>query len=137
MIDITTPALLFPALSLLLLAYTNRFITLANLIRKLHQEYRQENSSVLMSQIDNLKRRIRFIKTMQIYGVGSLLLCVLAMALLFFQVAWVGEIAFALSLAAMLTSLGFSLAELFISVDALSYQISDLQEGCRDEEDTH
>jgi hypothetical protein len=85
MIDITTPALLFPALSLLLLAYTNRFITLANLIRKLHQEYRQENSSVLMSQIDNLKRRIRFIKTMQIYGVGSLLLCVLAMALLFFS----------------------------------------------------
>jgi amino acid permease len=72
---------------------------------------------------------------MQIYGVGSLLLCVLSMALLFFRVEWFGEIVFALSLAAMLISLGFSLAELFISVDALSLQISDLQEGCVDEEE--
>lgn len=134
MIDITTPALLFPALSLLLLAYTNRFITLANLIRKLHEEYRRNTSSMLISQIENLKQRIRFIKTMQIFGVGSLLLCVVTMFLLFFQMQLAGEIVFAVSLAAMIASLGFSLAELFISVDALNLQISDLQGACVDED---
>jgi hypothetical protein len=133
MIDITTPALLFPALSLLLLAYTNRFITLANLIRNLHAEYKKSHSGIVVSQIHNLQKRISMIKTMQIFGVGSLLLCVLTMFLIFFQISLLANIVFALSLVAMILSLGFSLAELFISVKALTIQLSDIEEGCADD----
>ncbi|AHC16130.1 DUF2721 domain-containing protein [Salinispira pacifica] len=135
MIDITTPALLFPALSLLLLAYTNRFITLANLIRQLHRESREEGEehvNMVYSQIRNLQRRIFLIKIMQMFGVLSLLLCVVTMFLLFFSVRPVAEVVFALSLVSMITSLGYSLAELRISVTALNLQLSDLEGGCPD-----
>lgn len=135
MIDITTPALLFPALSLLLLAYTNRFITLANLIRHLHRESREEGEehvNMVFSQIRNLQRRIFLIKIMQMFEVLSLLLCVVTMFLLFFSVRPVAEVVFALSLISMITSLGYSLAELRISVTALNLQLSDLEDGCAD-----
>jgi hypothetical protein len=35
-LPITTPALLFPAISLLMISYTARFLHLANLARSLH-----------------------------------------------------------------------------------------------------
>jgi hypothetical protein len=131
-INIGTPALLFPALSLLMLAYTNRFLTIANLIRKLHDELRSGGPGQLLEQIRNLQKRIRLIKAMQIFGVLSLLLCVLTMFLLFVGGKLAAEILFALSLAAMIVSLVLSLRELFISVDALNVQLSDLEEGCSD-----
>ena len=130
MLDLTTPALLFPALSLLLLAYTNRFLTLAGLIRSLHGEYQQDRSHVLIGQIRNLQRRISLIKAMQIFGVTSLLLCVLSMGFLFFRLTIVGEVVFAFSLLAMVISLALSIAELSISVNALNLQLSDIEEGC-------
>lgn len=130
MLEITTPALLFPALSLLLLAYTNRFLTLAGLIRNLHQEYRKDRSKVLIGQIRNLQRRISLIKAMQIFGVISLFLCVVTMGLLFFTLTLAGEVVFALSLLAMIISLVLSLAELSISVKALNLQLSDIESGC-------
>ncbi len=140
MLDVTTPALLFPALSLLLLAYTNRFLTLAGLIRNLHKEYRQERgdtqedrSNLLIGQIRNLQRRISLIKAMQIFGVSSLFLCVLTMGLLFFRLTIAGEAAFAVSLLSMLASLALSITELSISVNALNLQLSDLEEECERE----
>lgn len=128
MLEITTPALLFPALSLLLLAYTNRFLTLAGLIRSLHEEYKRDPTRIVKGQIANLQRRIVLIKAMQIFGVLSFLFCVITMGLLFFGLLIPGEIVFALSLAAMLISLALSLAELSISVRALNLQLSDLEE---------
>ena len=128
--ELTTPALLFPALSLLLLAYTNRFLALAALIRTLHEERGPENSGIVIGQIRNLQRRIKLIKIMQIFGVSSLLLCVLCMFLLFLGLDIAAEIVFAVSLVSMLASLGCSLAELFISVTALNLQLSDLEGEC-------
>ena len=131
MLDLSTPALLFPALSLLLLAYTNRFITLANLVRTLHQEYTRDRSGLVIGQIENLQRRIYIIKVMQTYlRSTSLLLCVVCMFLLFLQLVIAAEIVFAVSLLSMMVSLGYSLAELFISVNALNLQLSTLEKGC-------
>lgn len=132
MISISTPALLFPALSLLLLAYTNRFITLANLIRRLHDEFLQGKADHIWHQIKNLQLRINVIKSMQIFGVLSLFLCVLTMALIFFSFNNIADVIFALSLISMMMSLALSLRELFVSVDALNFQLSDLKEGCED-----
>ena len=78
-IDLTTPALLFPAISLLLLAYTNRFLHLAQLVRNLHAAYHQEPDALIIGQIANLRRRIVLIRNMQVLGVLSLFLCVAAM----------------------------------------------------------
>jgi len=82
-ITLTTPALLFPAISLLLLAFTNRFLALANLIRQLHANYKTAPDELLFGQIANLRHRINLIRDMQAYGVSSLLLCVVSMFALF------------------------------------------------------
>jgi len=82
-ITLTTPALLFPAISLLMLAYTNRFLTLATIIRNLHDRYRNEASDNLLGQIRNLRYRVYLIRNTQIFGVLSLLFCVASMFALF------------------------------------------------------
>ena len=82
-ITLTTPALLFPTVSLLLLAYTNRFLTLATIIRSLYDRYHNDGDESLVPQIQNLRYRVYLIRNMQIAGVLSLLLCVLSMFALF------------------------------------------------------
>ena len=67
-ITLTTPALLFPTVSLLMLAYTNRFLTIATIIRNLHDRYRESQSDNLLGQIANLRYRVYLIRNMQIAG---------------------------------------------------------------------
>lgn len=78
-LEVSTPALLFPAISLLFLSYTNRFLHLAALIRKLHSDWLERGDATLRAQIDNLKRRLTLIRTMQLFGAMSLFLCVVSM----------------------------------------------------------
>jgi hypothetical protein len=82
-LSLTTPALLFPAVSLLLLAYTNRFLAIAALIRELHSRYKNNRDELLIAQIANLRQRVMLIRNMQALGVSSLLLCVVCMFVLF------------------------------------------------------
>lgn len=78
-LEVSTPALLFPAISLLFLSFTNRFLHLASLIRKLHSDWLEKGDSTLRAQIENLRRRLVLIRAMQLLGALSLLLCVIAM----------------------------------------------------------
>jgi hypothetical protein len=94
-ITLTTPALLFPAVSLLLVAYTNRFLSLGSRIRSLHDKYKTNPDEVLSGQIVILKKRVVLIRNMQACGVGSLFLCVLCMFLLFGGKLFLGKIIFA------------------------------------------
>ncbi len=126
-ITLTTPALLFPAISLLLLAYTNRFLTLAGLIRRLHADYRDQPSGEVLGQIKNLRARVGLIKNMQELGISSLLLCVLCMFLLFAGEVTAGKWVFGISLLLLLASLALSVREIHISVNALNIQLSDLE----------
>ncbi len=126
-LTLTTPALLFPALSLLLLAYTNRFLTLASLIRELHRRYQMDHEPGVAGQLSNLQRRVYIIRDMQAFGIASLFGCVLCMFLLFAGQLLAGEIVFGLSLLLMLISLGLSFWEILISVDALRLQIRDME----------
>lgn len=128
-ITLTTPALLFPAVSLLLLAYTNRFLTLATIIRGLYDRYHSSGDETLLLQIQNLRYRVYLIRNMQIAGVLSLLLCVVSMFALF--AGWVagGQWSFGTALILMIISLGISLRELQISVGALDLLLTDLEEG--------
>lgn len=127
-INLTTPALLFPAISLLLLAYTNRFLAVANLIRNLHKKYKEEPDSIIMGQIKNLRKRVILIRNMQALGISSLFLCVLCMFMLFAGEILIGKIVFGLSLIMLMASLGLSVREIKISINALYIQLSDLEE---------
>ena len=103
--DLTTPAVLFPAISLLLLAYTNRFMGLAALIRSLHDRHHAHPDPTIVAQIGNLRFRVWLIQNMQAAGVLSLFLCVTCMMLLFAEQIMPAKIAFALSLVLMAASL--------------------------------
>jgi len=124
--DLTTPALLFPAISLLLLAYTNRFLALAQVIRQLHAA-REHELHLVQLQIPGLELRIRQIQYMQGFGVLSFLLCALSMFALFVDAETAGKVLFGISLLALAVSLILSLWEVLISTNALSVVVSDLK----------
>lgn len=125
---LSTPALLFPTVSLLLLAYTNRFLTLATIIRNLHDRYKNDDNDNLLGQIANLRHRVYLIRNMQIVGVLSLLFCVVSMFALF--AGWVigGQWSFAIALILMIVSMLISLRELQISVGALDLLLVELED---------
>lgn len=126
-ITLSTPALLFPAISLLMLAYTNRFLSVAAVIRGLHNYFRDHpDETVYARQIDQLRRRVRLIRDMQLFGVLSLLLCTLSMFALFGERLVIGKILFSASLVSMIVSLVLSLVEIYRSVGALDLQLADM-----------
>ncbi len=127
-IDLTTPALLFSTISLLLLAYTNRFLALATVIRTLHREYQKSPDPVAAAQIANLRKRVNLIRDMQTLGVASLLSCTICMGLLFAGLIALGKIVFGISLVLMVGSLAMSLWEIRMSVGALNLQLGDLEQ---------
>ena len=127
-LSLTTPALLFPTVSLLMLAYTNRFLTLATIIRNLNDRYHDSQDQNLLAQIDNLRYRVYLIRNMQIVGVLSLMMCVVSMFALFFGWMDGGIWSFGAALVLMIISLGISLRELQISVGALDLLLTNLEE---------
>jgi hypothetical protein len=126
-LPLTTPALLFPAISLLLLAYTNRFLTLAGLVRSLRDRYDAHHEDHVRGQIANLHHRLHLIRNMQVFGVSSFFFCVLAMILLYLSQLAAGALVFGLALILLLISLGLSLREIQISIDALTLELKDFE----------
>lgn len=127
-LTLQTPSLLFPAISLLLLAYTNRFLGLASLVRNLELSYRQSQEGKLLKQIDNLRRRLVLIRHMQLAGVLSLLCCTVTMFLLFFKLVDMAEVVFSMGLILMILSLGISVEEIRVSIRALDVHLTYLEE---------
>ena len=128
-IDISTPALLFPAITLLLLAFTNRFVALATLARGLMQKFKDnpEMGDTILNQIKNLKTRLLLIRNMQALGIGSFFCCVLSMVLMYLSKQQVADYIFGLSLFLLLGSLILSFIETQISTKALNIELSDLE----------
>jgi len=127
-INVTTPAVLFPAVSLLLLAYTNRFLALASVIRKLHADHLAKPDPTNPGQIANLRYRIRLVRNMQYFGVLSLLLCTICMYLIFCGDITAAEWVFSASLLVMMVSLVISLVEIQSSIQALDLHLHDVEE---------
>jgi hypothetical protein len=125
-LELTTPALLFPAVSLLFLAYTNRFLVLAQLIRQLHGNNRAEVHDIVVRQIKNLRQRLRLMKVMQLLAVVSFILCSLSMALIFFSQRGIAHLLFGASLFSLTGSLIVSLYEVWLSTGAIELELSDL-----------
>ena len=129
---LTTPALLFPAISLLLLAYTNRFLVIAQLIRSLYKQNVENPDMDIHKQIIHLRRRILAIRRMQVAGISSFIFCVLSMFAIYIQQMIVAHIVFGGSLVLLLISLCFSLYEVQISGQALNLQLKNLEDQRED-----
>lgn len=127
-ITITTPALLFPAVTFLLVAYTSRFLAINSRIRNLYERYQEKSDEVIIAQIVTLKKRVLLIRNMQACGVGGLFLCVFCMLVLFAGWITIGELLFTGSLLLFLASLAISLVEIFLSVDAISIELRDFEQ---------
>ena len=124
-LTIQTPALLFPAVSLLLIAYTNKFLAIANLIRKLVTDYEKKKNRDLLQQIHSLRRRLWLIRWMQVFAVTSILVCVITMFFIYqgWQVG--GKVLFAVSLVLMMASLVITIVETILSAGALKLLLRD------------
>jgi hypothetical protein len=128
-LQLSTPALLFSAITLMMLAYTNRFLATANLIRGLHKNFlKNPDEGLIVGQISNLKLRLSMIKYMQLCGVLSFLLCVICMYLIFVEIQPAANYVFIGSMMSLLLSLGISLVEILISTKALNLEIKDMEE---------
>lgn len=127
-LDIQTPALLFPAVSLLLLAYTNKFLAIASLIRKLVSDYEKKKRHGHLKQIRSLRRRLMLIRWMQVCGVASMLLCVVTMYFVYegWQV-W-AKVLFATSLLLLMASLVITILEIMLSAGALRVILKEFEE---------
>ena len=131
-ISFNTPALLFPAISLIMLAYTNRFLALSSRVRNLHDKYQnQEQKHLIHGQIKNLRYRLKLIKNMQALGVVTFLGCILCMYLIYVQFMLAANVVFAISLLSFSASLLLSLLEIQLSTKALELELSDM-EGLED-----
>ena len=128
-LTLATPALLFPAVSLLFISYTNRFVSYANLVRRLHEHWREDGDHGVARQIHNLRRRIGLIRNMQIAGALSLILSVASMVTIVLDLTVAAEICFSIALVLMLVSLSLLIVEVSISMKALDLQLADLEGG--------
>lgn len=126
-LTLTTPSLLFSAISLLMLAYTNRFLAYAQLVRNLKEKYIQDNDSVALPQISNLRKRLTLIRGMQITGIVSLLLCVISMFFIYIGISDLGAYIFGLALIFLAISLVLCIREIQISVNAINIYLDDMK----------
>ena len=126
----STPAVVFSATSLLMLAYTNRFLTLSELTRNLYNRYKDSNGkdTSAKGQIDNLKLRLKVIRWMQIFGAVSFSLSVVSMLAMVFINNTVSLTIFIISLFCLLISLALLVYELQISVRALTIQLNEMKD---------
>ena len=127
-LTITTPGLLFPAISLMMLAHTNRFLALSGLIRSLSDRYRGDpEKKHILVQLRNLRSRLRMIRSMQIFGLLSFLLCAVCMGCVMFEWKTAAAVIFAVSLGSFMVSLVISMLEILLSLHALETELSDME----------
>ncbi len=126
-LTLTTPSIMFSAMSLIMLAYTNRFLAYAQVVRNLKDEYSQTHTKMAEKQLHNLTKRLYLVRSMQIFGVMSLLLCVLCTLFIYVNMHISAVVTFSAALILLAVSLAISIKELLISVKALEYHLDDIK----------
>jgi len=126
-LTLITPTFLFSAISLLLLAFTNRFLSYAQLVRTLKDKYVEDHSALTRAQINNLRKRLNLTRNMQLLGVASLLLCVVTMFLIYIGFSVLSVYVFGVALVLLMISLVLSVLEIRISAKSLEIYLSDME----------
>jgi hypothetical protein len=131
-IDISTPALVFPALSVLMLAYTNRFIAISKRVRALHAEHKKNPTKNLLCQIKTLQKRLTYIRNMQSLAISGFLINMVCIFLILFGSEQIASILFSISLLLIMSSLIICLLEIYMSVKAMSLMLEDDEDDCEE-----
>ena len=121
---------MFPAVSLLFLSYTNRFLHLSALIRTLHSDWLELRDNLLLDQITNLRRRLVLIRWMQLLGALSLFCSVASMLAVAFSWQVFAMSSFIVALSFMAFSLAGLTVEIWISGGALRIMLMSLEREC-------
>ncbi|MBK7096708.1 MAG: DUF2721 domain-containing protein [Saprospiraceae bacterium] len=127
-LTLTTPAFLFSAISLIMLAFTNRFIAYSNIVRSLHDKFLVSKDEIIIKQIKNLRRRLYLTRSMQILGITSLLLCVITMFLIYIGYQNLAVYLFGTALLLLIMSFILSIIEIQMSTGALELHLRDIEE---------
>ncbi len=126
-IPITTPALLFPAIAILMLGYVNRYIGAASVIRAITKDYSTGHRRVqVVEQLQIMQKRIGLFRYMLEIGAFALAMACLSMFLIFVDKQQAGNLVFGLSLVAMITSTLVSFYETVLSNQSLNIEINDV-----------
>ncbi len=128
-IAVTTPALLFPAITILFLAYSNRFLTIATRIREKHTEFNKTHSPIAQKQIVSFRQRIRYIVAMEMFAVLGIISCIVSTGFIFYGFQYYGNVCFSISMAFIILSLLASIIELIFSTRALNIELEDMEEN--------
>lgn len=127
-LDYSAAGLLFPAISLLMLAYTNRFLGLAAVVRSLVSQYRHHPQHHIQEQVYNLKQRILLLRHAQVLGVLSLTACTACLLFLLLNYQILANILFGIAVVLMLVSLMTSLVEIYLSVRAITLELEHIHD---------
>ena len=135
-LNLTTPSLLFSAISLILLAYTNRFLSYASVVRTLNEKYQEnpDKDPTTLNQIRNFVLRLRLIRAMQTLGAGSLIFCLAAMFFYFINLTLPAEIFFGIGMVMLVCSLGLCIWEIQISTEAISLHLQNIRRRQREQD---
>ncbi len=128
-IAVTTPALLFPAITILFLAYSNRFLTIATRIREKHADFNKTHSPIAEKQIVSFRRRLQYIVAMEMFAVLGIISCIISTGFIFYGFQYYGNVSFAISMLFIVLSLFASIIELFFSTRALNIELEDMEEN--------
>ncbi len=126
-LTLSIPALLFPAISLTMLAYNARYLAIAALIRQLHAQFAKTQDTPLKRQIESLGKRLNIIKNMQATAIISFLLAAVTMFLIYVEQNVFANIIFGVSLVFLMVSLILSLIEVQLSTKALGIQLRNME----------
>ena len=126
-LTLSIPALLFPAISLTMLAYNARYLAIAGLIRQLHAQFVKTRDTPLKRQIESLGKRLNIIKNMQATAILSFLLAAVTMFLIYVEENVLANIIFGISLVFLMVSLILSLIEVQLSTKALGIQLKNME----------
>jgi hypothetical protein len=126
-IAVTTPALLFPAITILFLAYSNRFLTIATRIREKHADFNKTHSPIAEKQIVSFRRRLRYIVAMELFAVLGIISCIISTGFIFYGLQFYGNVSFAISMLFIILSLFASVIELIVSTRALNIELEDME----------
>ena len=127
-IDYTVTALMFPAIPLLMGVYSNRFHTLSNLIRKLHDEhvYEKHIPPEWKKQFLNLSNRITLLRWTILFAAFGFLFNMLTVFALYMDELLLARIIFGSCCLSMIVSIVFFIREIHISTNALKLHMSDM-----------
>jgi Protein of unknown function (DUF2721) len=131
-LTISTPALLFSTVSLLMIAFTNRSLAISSLVRELHDQFRKNPSDkFIILQIRSLQKRIKLIRNMQVTIIVSMLMSAVCMLLIFIDEQIGARWLFGLALLLQIIALSISAIEITQSMRALEFELHDMKEHLR------